>query len=85
MLYGQASSDWDQDQESTSVQDIFTFTMNVCEGLMYPSEKSNEQTFSEEFNKNKYHNRKKYHNWNYWRKCYNGKKYMYYNFRKYPN
>ena len=59
-----AGPDRDQDQESTSVQDIFTFTMNVCEvqllirsikGLVCPSEKSNRQFFPEEFNKKKYH------------------------------
>ena len=62
MLSRLAGPDQDQDQESTSVQDTFIFTMNVCQvellirstkGLVCPSEKSNRQIFSEEFNEKK--------------------------------
>ena len=60
MLSRLAGPDRDQDQESTSVQDIFTFATSVCDvevlirstkGLVCPSEKPNRQIFSEEFNK----------------------------------
>ena len=54
MLSRLTGPDRDQDQESTSVRDTFTFTMNVCEvklliykGMVCPTEKSNRKFFLE--------------------------------------
>ena len=61
MLSRLTSPDRDLDQESTSIRDTFTCTMNVCGvELLIRSTKKNlmDKFFSEEFNKN----RKKYYN-----------------------